>query len=57
MPRICVNLTRLFADRPFLERLDATARCGFTAVEYMFPYDEDVPGIARTLQRLQVTQF
>ncbi len=56
MPRFCVNLTMLFADRPFLDRFDAAARSGFTAVEYMFPYDEDVPGIARTLQRLQLTQ-
>ncbi len=56
MPRFCVNLTMLFADRPFLERFDVAARCGFTAVEYMFPYDEDVPAIARTLQRLQLTQ-
>ena len=56
MPRFCVNLTMLFADRPFLDRFDAAARSGFTAVEYMFPYDEDVLGIARTLQRLQLTQ-
>ncbi len=56
MPRFSVNLTMLFADRPFLERFEAAARSGFTAVEYMFPYEEDIPGIARTLQRLQLTQ-
>ncbi len=56
MLRFSVNLTMLFAERPFLERFEAAARSGFTAVEYMFPYDEDIPGIARTLQRLQLTQ-
>jgi len=56
MPRFSVNLTMLFADRPFLERFDAAARSGFSAVEYMFPYEEDIPEIGRTLQRLQLVQ-
>ncbi len=56
MPRFSVNLTMLFSDRPFLERFDAAARSGFTSVEYMFPYDEDISGIARELRRLQLTQ-
>jgi hydroxypyruvate isomerase len=39
MPRFCANLGFLFAEVPFLERFDAAARAGFTAVEYAVPYD------------------
>jgi hydroxypyruvate isomerase len=39
MPRFCANLGFLFAELPFLERFDAAARAGFTAVEYAAPYD------------------
>jgi hydroxypyruvate isomerase len=56
MPRFAANLTMLFTDRPFLERFEAAARCGFRAVEYMFPYQEDVDGIAKSLERLGMTQ-
>ncbi len=56
MLRFAANLTMLFADRPFLERFEAAARCGFRAVEYMFPYQEDIDGIAKALERLALTQ-
>src|SRR5436309_13700712 len=56
MPRFAANLTMLFTDRPFLERFEAAARSGFRAVEYMFPYEEDTDGIARTLERLKLEQ-
>src|SRR5437867_13442655 len=56
MPRFAANLTMLFTDRPFLERFEAAARNGFRAVEYMFPYQEDTDGIARTLERLKLEQ-
>lgn len=56
MPTFAVNLTMLFTEVPFLERFEAAARAGFRAVEYMFPYQEDVDGIARALRRLDLTQ-
>src|SRR5580698_8014207 len=39
LPRLCANLKCLFTERPFLERFDAAARAGFTAVEYASPYE------------------
>lgn len=51
MPRIAANVTMLFTEYPFLERFDRAAAAGFTAVEFLFPYDEDLDGIERTLER------
>ena len=39
MPRLAANLTLMFPDLPFLDRLDAAAAAGFKAVEWMFSYD------------------
>ncbi|HLW93575.1 MAG TPA: TIM barrel protein [Roseiarcus sp.] len=39
MPKLCANLKWLFTELPFLERFDAAARAGFTAVEYASPYE------------------
>ncbi len=39
MPKFAANLTMLFSDLPFLERFAAARAAGFTAVEYLFPYD------------------
>jgi hydroxypyruvate isomerase len=38
MPRLAANLSMLFNEVDFLDRFDAAARAGFTAVEYLFPY-------------------
>lgn len=56
MPRFAANLTFLWTDRPFMARFDAAARAGFTAVEYMFPYAEDLDAIAGELRRLRLRQ-
>jgi hydroxypyruvate isomerase len=56
MPRFAANLAFLWSDRPFMARFDAAARAGFSAVEYMFPYGEDVDAIARELKRLKLRQ-
>ena len=40
MPRLAANLSYLFTERPFLDRFEAAARCGFRAVEHQFPYTE-----------------
>jgi hydroxypyruvate isomerase len=39
MPRLAANLSMMFNEVPFLDRFDAAAKAGFTAVEYLFPYD------------------
>ncbi|HOE42837.1 MAG TPA: hydroxypyruvate isomerase family protein [Rhodoferax sp.] len=38
MPRFAANLTLLYPELPFLDRFEAAARDGFSAVEYLFPY-------------------
>jgi hydroxypyruvate isomerase len=39
LPRLAANLTLMFPDLPFLDRLDAAAAAGFKGVEWMFSYD------------------
>ncbi len=38
MPKFAANLSMMYPELPFLERFEAAARDGFTAVEYLFPY-------------------
>jgi hydroxypyruvate isomerase len=50
MPRFAANLSMLFTELPFLDRFEAAAQAGFTAVEYLFPYDytkEQLAGLLR----------
>jgi len=56
MLRFAANLTFLWTDRPFLARFEAAARAGFGAVEYMFPYQEDLDAVAGELRRLGLRQ-
>jgi hydroxypyruvate isomerase len=51
MIRLAANLSTMFQELPFLERIDAAARAGFTAVECQFPYAEPPEEIARRLDR------
>jgi len=39
MPRFAANLSMLYNDVDFPDRFAAAARDGFSAVEYLFPYD------------------
>ncbi|WP_299949277.1 TIM barrel protein [uncultured Ruegeria sp.] len=39
MPRFAANLSLLFTELPYLDRFQAAAKAGFTAVEILFPYD------------------
>jgi len=41
MPKLAANLTMMFGEVGFLERFEAAAGAGFTAVEYLFPYAYD----------------
>ena len=49
MPRFAANLTMMFNEWPFLDRFDAAAQAGFTAVEYLFPYEHPPEAIAERL--------
>src|SRR5712691_5134046 len=45
----------MFQDIGFLDRFDAAARAGFTAVEFLFPYDHPPEAIAERLERNRLT--
>lgn len=55
MPRFAANLTMLFTEYPFLERFDRAAAAGFAAVEFLFPYAEDVNAVRDALTRNGLT--
>jgi hydroxypyruvate isomerase len=39
LPKLAANLTLMFPDLAFLDRIEAAARAGFKGVEWMFSYD------------------
>lgn len=51
MPRYAVNIDRLFADLPYLDRFEAAARAGFTGIELASPYDHSTKETQRELLR------
>jgi hydroxypyruvate isomerase len=50
MPRFSANLSFLYPELPFLDRLDAAGAAGFHGVEYMSPYEYEVGEIKRRLR-------
>jgi hydroxypyruvate isomerase len=56
VPKFAANLTMLFTEYPLLERFDHAANAGFEAVEFLFPYAEDVAAIRAALDRNGLTQ-
>jgi 2-dehydrotetronate isomerase len=56
MPRFAANLSLMFTEVPFLERFDAAAEAGFTAVEFLFPYDHPAETVGERLHRNGLTQ-
>jgi hydroxypyruvate isomerase len=56
VPKFAANLSMMFNEWPFLDRFDAAAQAGFTAVEYLFPYDHPADAIAARLARNRLTQ-
>ena len=56
MPRFAANLTLMFTELPFLDRFDAAAKAGFTAVEFLFPYEHQADEIRERLHRNGLTQ-
>ena len=56
MPAFAANLSMMFAEHDFLDRFDAAADAGFSAVEFLFPYDQPPEAIAERLRRNRLTQ-
>src|SRR4029077_5911627 len=56
MPRFSANLGFLFPDVPFLERFEAAARAGFTAVEIASPYEYPAAELRSRLNGAGLTQ-
>ena len=50
MPRFAANLSMLFTEQPILDRFKAAAEAGFSAVEFMFPYEFAARDIAAALK-------
>jgi hydroxypyruvate isomerase len=55
MPVFAANLSMLFNEWDFLDRFDAAAEAGFSAVEFLFPYDHAPEAIAERLARNNLT--
>jgi len=54
MPRFAANLSLLFTEHDFLDRVQAAAEAGFEAVECQFPYDWPEEDVADALRRAGV---
>ncbi|MFC0410493.1 2-oxo-tetronate isomerase [Roseomonas elaeocarpi] len=49
MPRFAANLSLMFNEVPFLDRFAAARAAGFTAVEFLFPYEHPAAEIRSRL--------
>jgi len=56
VPRFCANLSMMFNEVPFLDRFEAAAKAGFTAVEFLFPYEHPAAELRSRLQAHGLTQ-
>lgn len=56
MPSFAANLSMMFTEWPFLDRFAAAADAGFTAVEFLFPYEESPDAIGARLAASNLTQ-
>lgn len=54
MPRFSVNVSLLYTEYPVLERFERAAASGFRAVEFLFPYAEDIAAMRAALDRAGV---
>jgi hydroxypyruvate isomerase len=56
--KLAANLSMMFTELPFLQRFAAAADAGFTAVEFLFPYEDPAYAIADQLaDRLELALF
>ena len=50
MPRFAANISMMFNELPFLDRFAAARAAGFTAVEFLFPYEHPAAELAARLR-------
>jgi 2-dehydrotetronate isomerase len=55
MKKLSANIAFMFADRPFLERIDAASAAGFQFVECHFPYEFPIQVLEDRLKRASVS--
>ena len=55
MPKFAANLSTMFTEWAFLDRFQAAAETGFSAVEFLFPYDFPPDEIANRLSANDLT--
>jgi len=53
--KLSANISLLYGELPFLQRFEAAALAGFSAVEAMYPYDQRVDDMARALRAHALT--
>lgn len=56
MPKFAANLSMMYPELPFLDRFEAAAKDGFTAVEYLFPYAYPAAELAARLKANNLEQ-
>lgn len=54
MPKFAANLSMMFNEVPFLDRFRAAAEAGFSAVEFLFPYEYSPEEVAKTAKNAGV---
>lgn len=54
MPRFAANISMLFTEYPFDERIERAAASGFKAVEILYPYMENTDAAAKALAKHNV---
>ena len=56
MPQFAANLSMMYPELPSLDRFEAAAKDGFTAVEYLFPYAYPAAELAARLKANNLEQ-
>lgn len=56
MPKFAANLTMLFTEVPFMERFASARDAGFSAIEYLFPYEFEAVELKAQLRQNRLTQ-
>ncbi len=56
MPKFAANLTMLFTEVPFMERFASARDSGFSAIEYLFPYEFEAVELKAQLEQNRLTQ-
>lgn len=56
MPKFAANLSMLFTEVPFMERFMLAHQAGFSAIEYLFPYDFSLDELRSQLETNSLKQ-